>query len=77
MRSVNKKNVINMDKQNLNIFFNAFYDLVDSGLDNIKINKNGSKSICNWTIQILDFKSEILEESKSWTEKFKEEIKND
>ena len=52
--------------------FDAFYDLVDSGYDNIKINKNGSKSIYNWTIQILDFRGKILAESKTANEKWRE-----
>lgn len=55
--------------------FDAFYDLADSGHTNIKINKNGSKNICNWTIQTLDFRGKILEESKTPYEKWREESK--
>ncbi|HAI36871.1 MAG TPA: hypothetical protein DCM40_01370 [Maribacter sp.] len=53
--------------------FDAFDDLVDSGIDNIKINKNDSKSSFRWTIQILNHRGKILAESKSWLEKFREE----
>ena len=52
--------------------FDAFYDLVDTGLTNIKINKNGSKDIGNWTIQILNFRGKILAESKTANEKLRE-----
>jgi hypothetical protein len=69
-----------MEKQHSNYdasdrLFDAFYDLVDSGLDNIKINKNGSKNSYDWTIQVLDFRGNILTESKTWNERFKEENK--
>ncbi len=52
--------------------FDAFYDCVDTGLTNIKINKNGSKDIGDWTIQILDFTGKILEESKTANEKWQD-----
>tara|TARA_B100001250_G_scaffold213635_1_gene183257 strand:- start:1903 stop:2100 length:198 start_codon:yes stop_codon:yes gene_type:complete len=52
-------------KDPIDKLFDAFYDLVDTGLTNIKINKNGSKDIGNWTIQILDFRGKILAESKT------------
>lgn len=45
--------------------FDAFYECWDTGLTNIKINKNHSKDIGNWTIQILDFRGKILHESKT------------
>ena len=53
--------------------FDAFYDCVDTGLTNIKINKNRSKNSLNWTIQILDSKGNIIEESKNWHEKYASE----
>tara|TARA_R100001163_G_C4939896_1_gene112207 strand:- start:204 stop:401 length:198 start_codon:yes stop_codon:yes gene_type:complete len=55
--------------------FDAFYECWDIGVDNIKVNKNGSKYIGNWTIQILDFRGKILAESKTANEKFREESK--
>tara|TARA_R110000803_G_scaffold110910_3_gene179369 strand:+ start:515 stop:727 length:213 start_codon:yes stop_codon:yes gene_type:complete len=56
--------------------FSAFNELVDRGLENIKINKNKSKTSSDWTIQILDFKGDIIAESKSFSQNYEAKYGN-
>lgn len=63
---------INKEQSAQEKLFSAFNELVDRGLQNIKINKNKSKKSTYWTIQILDFKGDIVAESKSWSQNYQD-----
>tara|TARA_R100001510_G_scaffold1369_1_gene1093 strand:- start:64 stop:264 length:201 start_codon:yes stop_codon:yes gene_type:complete len=49
--------------------FDAFNDLVDNGISGVRIKKNKSKNIINWTIQILNVSGEVVAESESWNKR--------
>ena len=49
--------------------FDAFNDLVDNGIRGVRIKKNKSKNIINWTIQILNVSGEVVAESESWNKR--------
>tara|TARA_R100000655_G_scaffold39601_1_gene74896 strand:+ start:49 stop:255 length:207 start_codon:yes stop_codon:yes gene_type:complete len=63
---------INKEQSAQEKLFDAFYKLVDAGMDNIKINKNKSKRARDWTIQILDYEGNIVAESKSWSQNYQD-----
>ena len=68
-----KDDKISEDSQKaIDKLFDAFHDVADRGFG-VSINRNKSKSIFNWTIQILDLNKSIYLEGRNHSEYRKKE----